>query len=202
MTEASHQMATNPLPPAARKPGSVGKGGDVQIGIMDDAGTMQPSGGLGEIVIKGGNVTGGYENNPAANATAYTDGWFRTGDQGYLDPDGYLFLTGRIKEIINRGGEKISPREIDEVLLEHPAVAQATAFAMPHDRLGEEVAACVVLKEGATAEEKELRDYAAQHLADFKVPRTIVILTDIPKGPTGKIQRIGLAEKLGLTAKA
>jgi acyl-CoA synthetase (AMP-forming)/AMP-acid ligase II len=201
MTEASHQMATNPLPPGARKPGSVGRGADVEVGIMDDDGNLQRAGALGEIVIKGGNVTSGYENNPTANASSYTNGWFRTGDQGYLDDDGYLFLTGRLKEIINRGGEKISPREIDEVLLEHPAVAQATAFAMPHERLGEEVAAAVVLKEGATAEEKELRDYAAQHLADFKVPRTIKILADIPKGPTGKIQRIGLAEKLGLTGK-
>jgi acyl-CoA synthetase (AMP-forming)/AMP-acid ligase II len=202
MTEASHQMAANPLPPAARKPGSVGRGQDVEIGIMDDDGALQPQGGLGEVVIKGGNVTSGYENNPTANASSYTNGWFRTGDQGYLDPDGYLYLTGRLKEIINRGGEKISPREVDEVLLEHPAIAQAVAFGMPHERLGEEVAAAVVLKEGASAEEKELRDYAAQHLADFKVPRTIVILQDIPKGATGKIQRIGLAEKLGLGAKA
>jgi acyl-CoA synthetase (AMP-forming)/AMP-acid ligase II len=165
---------------------------------MDDDGVLQPAGALGEVVIKGGNVTSGYENNPAANASSYTNGWFRTGDQGYQDEDGYLFLTGRLKEIINRGGEKVSPREIDEVLLEHPAIAQAVAFAMAHDRLGEEVAAAVVLNEGASAEEKELRDYCAQHLADFKVPKTIVILTDIPKGATGKIQRIGLAEKLGL----
>jgi acyl-CoA synthetase (AMP-forming)/AMP-acid ligase II len=199
MTEASHQMATNPLPPLARKPGSVGRGADVQIGIMDDEGKLLPPGALGEIVIKGGNVTGGYENNPAANASSFTDGWFRTGDQGYLDDDSYLFLTGRLKEIINRGGEKISPREVDEVLLQHEAVAQAVAFAVPHERLGEEVAAAVVLKDGATAAEKELRDYAAAHLADFKVPRNIIILTDIPKGATGKVQRIGLAEKLGLT---
>jgi acyl-CoA synthetase (AMP-forming)/AMP-acid ligase II len=198
MTEASHQMATNPLPPAVRKPGSVGLGAGVEVAIMDDAGVLQPAGALGEVVIKGGNVTSGYENNPAANASSYTNGWFRTGDQGYQDEDGYLFLTGRLKEIINRGGEKVSPREIDEVLLEHPAIAQAVAFAMAHDRLGEEVAAAVVLNEGASAEEKELRDYCAQHLADFKVPKTIVILTDIPKGATGKIQRIGLAEKLGL----
>ena len=201
MTEASHQMATNPLPPAARKPGSVGKGAGVQVGIMNDRGDLLDQSQFGEIVIKGANVTLGYENNPAANSTSYTRGWFRTGDQGYLDEDGYLFLTGRLKEIINRGGEKVSPREIDEVLLEHPAVDQAVAFAMPHDRLGEEVAAAVVLKEGASADEKELREHCARTLADFKVPRTIVILTDIPKGATGKIQRIGLAEKLGLGAK-
>ena len=198
MTEASHQMATNPLPPKPHKAGSVGFGVGVDIAIMDDDGNLLDAGQTGEIVIKGGNVTAGYENNPTANASAFTNGWFRTGDQGVIDADGYLSLTGRLKEIINRGGEKVSPREIDEVLLEHPAVGQAVAFAMPHDRLGEEVAAAVVLHEGASAEEKELRDYCAQHLADFKVPRTIVILQDIPKGATGKVQRIGLAEKLGL----
>ena len=201
MTEASHQMATNPLPPAVHKAGSVGKGVGVEVSIMDEDGNLVPRGTTGEVVIKGGNVTLGYENNPAANASSFTNGWFRTGDQGYQDEDGYLYLTGRLKEIINRGGEKISPREIDEILLEYPSIAQATAFAMPHERLGEEVAAAVVLKEGASAEEKELRDYCATRLADFKVPRTILILQDIPKGPTGKIQRVGLAEKLGLGTK-
>jgi acyl-CoA synthetase (AMP-forming)/AMP-acid ligase II len=198
MTEASHQMAANPLPPAARKPGSVGLGAGVEVGIMDDEGELLPSPRPGEIVIKGGNVTAGYENNPAANSSSFTNGWFRTGDQGYLDPEGYLFLTGRLKEIINRGGEKVSPREVDEVLLEHPAVAQAVAFAVPHDRLGEEVAAAVVLNEGASADERELKEHCARSLADFKMPKSIVILQDIPKGPTGKVQRIGLAEKLGL----
>jgi acyl-CoA synthetase (AMP-forming)/AMP-acid ligase II len=198
MTEASHQMATNPLPPAPRKPGSVGLGAGVQVSIMDEEGNLMPSPQIGEIVIKGGNVTGGYENNPTANASSFTNGWFRTGDQGYQDGEGYLFLTGRLKEIINRGGEKVSPREVDEVLLQHPAVAQAVAFGVPHDRLGEEVAAAVVLNEGASADERELREFASKQLADFKLPKTIVILTDIPKGATGKVQRIGLAEKLGL----
>ena len=203
MTEASHQMAANPLPPAPRKPGSVGRGAGVEVAVMDDEGNMMSPGAIGEVVIKGGNVTGGYENNPSANESSFVDGWFRTGDQGYQDEDGYLFLTGRLKEIINRGGEKVSPREVDEVLLQHPAVAQAVAFGMPHDRLGEEVAAAVVLNEGASADEKELREHAARHLADFKLPKTILILEDIPKGATGKVQRIGLAEKLGLTgAKA
>jgi acyl-CoA synthetase (AMP-forming)/AMP-acid ligase II len=198
MTEASHQMSTNPLPPGQRKPGGVGVGAGVEVSIMDDAGNLLEHGKTGEVVIKGGNVTAGYENNPEANASSFTDGWFRTGDQGYQDDDGYLFLTGRIKEIINRGGEKVSPREVDEVLLQHPAVAQAVAFAVPHERLGEEVAAAVVLADGASADEKELREHAAKQLADFKTPKHIVILEDIPKGATGKIQRIGLAEKLGL----
>ncbi len=165
---------------------------------MNDDGDLLDEGQTGEVVIQGGNVTAGYENNPSANESSFTHGWFRTGDQGYLDHDGYLYLTGRIKEIINRGGEKVSPREVDEVLLEHPAVAQAVAFAVPHDRLGEEVAAAVVLHEGASADEKELKEHASKHLADFKTPKTIVILQDIPKGATGKVQRIGLAEKLGL----
>jgi acyl-CoA synthetase (AMP-forming)/AMP-acid ligase II len=203
MTEASHQMATNPLPPRDRKPGAVGLGAGVDVAIMDDAGMLLDATRIGEVVIKGGNVTAGYENNPSANETSFTHGWFRTGDQGYLDDEGYLYLTGRLKEIINRGGEKVSPREVDEVLLQHPAVAQAVAFGMPHDRLGEEVAAAVVLAEGATADERELRDHASRLLADFKVPKTIIILADIPKGATGKVQRIGLAEKLGLApAKA
>jgi acyl-CoA synthetase (AMP-forming)/AMP-acid ligase II len=198
MTEASHQMACNPLPPGERKPGSVGRGTGIELAIMDEAGALQPSGTVGEVVIQGGNVTAGYENNAEANAGAFTGDWFRTGDQGYLDSDGYLFLTGRLKEIINRGGEKVSPREVDEVLLKHPAVAQAVAFALPHDRLGEEVAAAIVLAEGAEVTERELRDYAGEHLAPFKVPRKWVFVDEVPKGPTGKLQRIGLHEQLGL----
>ena len=150
-------------------------------------------------MIKGGNVTAGYENNPTANASSFTNGWFRTGDQGYQDEDGYLFLTGRLKEIINRGGEKVSPREVDEVLLQHPAVAQAVAFAMPHDRLGEEVAAAVVLDEGASADERELREFALEAAwPTSRCRRPSSSSQDIPKGATGKVQRIGLAEKLGL----
>ena len=198
MTEAAHQMAANPLPPRVRKPGSVGPAAGPEVAIMDDAGGLLGEGETGEVVIRGANVTAGYDRNPEANAKAFTDGWFRTGDQGFLDHDGYLTITGRLKEIINRGGEKISPREIDEVLLDHPAVAQAVTFAMPHDKLGEEVAAAIVLREGATATEKEIRDMAAARLADFKVPRKVLFLQEIPKGPTGKLQRIGLAEKLGL----
>jgi acyl-CoA synthetase (AMP-forming)/AMP-acid ligase II len=200
MTEASHQMASNPLPPRPRKAGSVGVAAGPEIAIMDEAGHWLPPGETGEIVIRGGNVTLGYDNNPEANEAAFTNGWFRTGDQGYLDADGYLFITGRLKELINRGGEKISPREVDEVLLDHPAIAQALTFAMPHPILGEDVAAAVVLRENASATEREIRRFAATRLADFKVPRRVIILDEIPKGPTGKPQRLGLAEKLGLTA--
>ncbi|HEX3348923.1 MAG TPA: acyl--CoA ligase [Acetobacteraceae bacterium] len=200
MTEASHQMASNPLPPAPRFPGSVGIAAGPEIGIMDEHGNLLPPGALGEVVIRGRNVTTGYENNPDANARAFTNGWFRTGDQGTLDPQGYLRLTGRLKEIINRGGEKVSPLEVDTVLMDHPAVAQVVTFGMPHGSLGEEVAAAVVLRDGEMLEERALRDFCAKRLAQFKVPRKIVFLDEIPKGATGKLQRIGLAEKLGLGA--
>lgn len=200
MTEASHQMASNPLPPRERKPGSVGLAAGPEIAIMDEAGHLLSTGEIGEVVIKGNNVTQGYKNNPKTNAEACTNGWFRTGDLGYLDRDEYLFLKGRIKEIINRAGEKISPREVDEVLLEHPAVAQAVTFAAPHTLLGEDVAAAVVLKEGINASELEIKEFAAKKLADFKVPRVVLFLDEIPKGPTGKLQRIGLAKTLELTA--
>jgi acyl-CoA synthetase (AMP-forming)/AMP-acid ligase II len=198
MTEAAHQMASNPLPPRARKPGTVGLAAGPQIAIMADDGALLAPGVQGEIVIRGPNVTAGYENNPKANAEAFTHGWFRTGDLGTLDHEGYLAITGRKKEIINRGGEKISPREVDEVLLDHPAVAQAVTFAVPHARLGEDVAAAVVLKPEAQADDKALRAFTAQRLADFKVPRQVLILAELPKGATGKVQRIGLAQKLGL----
>jgi acyl-CoA synthetase (AMP-forming)/AMP-acid ligase II len=198
MTEAAHQMAATPLPPAARKPGAVGIAAGPEVAIMNDAGELLPQGEIGEVVIQGPNVTKGYENNDEANATAFTNGWFRTGDQGALDEEGYLRLTGRLKEIINRGGEKISPLEVDEVIMDHPAVAQCVTFAMPHKSLGEDVAAAVVLKEGQTADEAEIRKFVQSRIADFKAPRKVIVLDEIPKGATGKLQRIGLAEKLGL----
>jgi oxalate---CoA ligase len=199
MTEASHQMASNPLPPGKRYPGSVGRAAGPEIAIMNEDGLILPAGDLGEVVIRGRDVTFGYENNPEANAKAFTNGWFRTGDQGFLDEEGYLRLTGRLKELINRGGEKVSPIEVDVVLMDHPAVAQCLTFALPHPMLGEEVAAAIVLRENAQADEHELRDFVAARVAHFKVPRKIVFLEEIPKGATGKLQRIGLAEKLGLT---
>jgi len=199
MTEAAHQMASNPLPPAQRKPGTVGVPAGPEVCVIDTDGNPQPAGVPGELAIRGLNVMRGYENNPKANAEAFVKGWFRTGDQGVMDADGYFSITGRLKEIINRGGEKISPREVDEVLLDHPSVQQCVTFAVPHDMLGEDVAAAVVLREGAAIAEKDLRAFAQERLADFKVPRRIVILDEIPKGATGKVQRIGLAQKLGLT---
>ena len=198
MTEASHQMCANPLPPRARYPGSVGVAAGPEVAVMDADGAILPAGSLGEIVIRGANVTAGYENNPKANAENFTGGWFRTGDQGIIDTEGYLRLTGRLKELIIRGGENISPLEVDAILMDHPAVAQCLAFAVPHEKLGEEVGAAIVLREGASATEHELRDFAATRLAAYKVPRRIVFLEEIPKGATGKLQRIGLAQKLGL----
>ena len=198
MTEAAHQMACNPLPPAQRKPGTVGIAAGPEVAIMDMDGHLLKAGDTGEIVIRGPNVTPGYENNDKANAEAFTHGWFRTGDQGMMDSEGYISITGRLKEIINRGGEKISPREIDEILMDHPAVGQVVCFGIPHDKLGEEVGAAVVVREGMVATEKELREYVATRVADFKVPRKILLLEEIPKGATGKLQRIGMAQKLGL----
>jgi acyl-CoA synthetase (AMP-forming)/AMP-acid ligase II len=197
MTEATHQMASNPLN-GVRKPGSVGLAAGPEVAIMDEKGRLLDRGEIGEIVIRGENVTGGYENNSKANGEAFVDSWFRTGDQGVIDADGYITLTGRLKEIINRGGEKISPREVDEALMDHPAVLQAVAFAVPHAMLGEDVGAAVVLREGLTATEPELHAFLSERLAAFKTPRKILFLAEIPKGATGKLQRIGLAQKLGL----
>jgi acyl-CoA synthetase (AMP-forming)/AMP-acid ligase II len=176
-----------------RKPGSVGPGTGVRIGIMDDAGRLLATGERGEVVIQGPNVVSGYENNPEANAKSFTNGWFRTGDQGFLDEDGYLSLTGRLKELINRGGEKIGPREIDEVLLSHPAVAEAVCFGIPHPAWGEEVAAAVVLKDATN--EAEILAFCKERLAEFKRPKRIYITKAIPRTATGKIQR-------GVVAKA
>src|SRR6185437_2594950 len=186
MTEAAHQMASNPLPPLPCKPGSVGRGTNVRISIMNASGRHCAPGERGEVVIQGPNVIDGYENNPEANAASFTNGWFRTGDQGVLDAEGYLTLTGRIKELINRGGEKIAPREIDEVLLAHPAVAEAVAFGVAHPSWGEEVAAAVVLKEPQP--ESAILAFCKERLADFKCPKKVYIVETIPRTATGKIQ--------------
>ena len=201
MTEASHQMTSNPLPPAVRKPASVGYGFGVEIGIMDGEGNLLEQSQLGEVVVKGANVFDGYENNPEANAKAFTNGWFHTGDQGMIDAaDGYLSLTGRLKELINRGGEKISPLEVDNVLLRHSAVAEVLTFAVPHRNLGEDIHAALVLKDKAVSE-KELRTHCALLLAEFKVPRQFHILDELPRGATGKLQRLNMAKLLNITGE-
>ena len=187
MTEAAHQMSSNPLPPGARKAGSVGEGTGVEIRIVDDMGQDVQPGAVGEIVIRGANVIDGYENNPEANATGFFDDWFRTGDQGKMDDQGYLSLVGRLKELINRGGEKISPREVDDVLLAHPEISEAVAFGVRDDRWGEEVEAAVVLD--GVIDEAGVIAYCRERLADFKTPKKIHIVDSIPKTATGKIQR-------------
>jgi acyl-CoA synthetase (AMP-forming)/AMP-acid ligase II len=201
MTEATHQMTSNPLTAGEQIPGSVGIAAGPLVRIAHETETHLVAG-TGEVVISGPNVTLGYESNPQANEQNFFDAdgarWFRTGDQGAIDDAGYLRLTGRLKEIINRGGEKISPLEVDGILLDHPSVVQVVTFAVAHAKLGEDVAAAVVLAEGHTATQQDIRAFAAERLADFKVPGQVIILDEIPKGATGKMQRIGLAEKLGL----
>lgn len=201
MTEAASHIACNPLPPRKRKGGSAGLAAGPEVAIMDAAGNLLPRAATGEIVIRGANVIAAYENNAEADAETFTNGWFRTGDVGYVDADGFIFITGRVRELINRGGQKVAPREIDEVLLEHPAVAEAVAFALPDARQGQVVAAAVVLRPGHTATGKELIAFAAARLTDYKVPVRVEVVDELPKGPTGKLLRIGLAERLDLAAQ-
>ena len=198
MTEAAHQMTSNPLGDGKQKAGFVGIATSPEVCIMDQEGNRLTGDAEGEVCIRGDNVTPGYENNPAANESSFTSGWFRTGDQGFFDGDGYLKITGRLKEIINRGGEKVSPLEVDNVLMEHPAVQQVVTFAVADRMLGEEIGAAVVLAHGGELDAAGLRAYAETHLAKFKIPKHIVFLDEIPKGATGKLQRIGLAQKLSL----
>ncbi len=205
MTEAAHQMTSNPLPPHKRKSGSVGLAAGPEVALLckgkiinNDKENINIT---GQIIIKGENVTNGYINNLKANAESFVNGWFLTGDEGTFDKDGHLKITGRLKEIINRGGEKISPKEIDEILLEHKSVQQAVAFSVPHEKLGEDLFAAVVLKDNEMIKEDDLKAYCKNRLTKFKIPRKILIIDEIPKGATGKLQRIGLAEKLGVKIK-
>jgi acyl-CoA synthetase (AMP-forming)/AMP-acid ligase II len=195
---AASPVACNPLPPRPRKVGSIGVPVELDVAIMDEGGALLPGGQIGQIVVRGASLTSGYDGDPIATRDAFAGGWFKTGDQGYFDDDGYLFLVGRSKEIINRGGEKVAPGEVDKVLLEHSSVEEAATFAVPHPTLGEEVAAAIVLRPDAAATPKDIRQFAMGRLAAFKVPRQVLIVAEIPKGPTGKVQRIGLAAKLGL----
>jgi acyl-CoA synthetase (AMP-forming)/AMP-acid ligase II len=196
MTEASHQMTSNPLPPRHRKAGSVGVGTGLRISIMDKEGNHLGVNQRGEVAIQGANVFRGYENNPEANARAFVNGWFRTGDEGFLDADCYLHLTGRIKDIIIRGGENIAPHEIDEILLKHPAVAAAVTFGCAHPTLGEEVAAAVVLHEPNGATESVLIKHCRDCLAEYKCPSKIYLVESIPTTATGKIRRRAVAAAL------
>jgi acyl-CoA synthetase (AMP-forming)/AMP-acid ligase II len=203
MTEtASAPIACNPLPPRKSKPGSVGIPVGLDVAILNDRGDLLPAGQTGHVTVRGASVMPGYDGDAAATAAAFAGDWFKTGDQGFFDDDGFLYLSGRTREMINRGGENIAPREVDEALLEHPAVAEAVTFAVPHATLGEDVAAAVVLRPNADATAKDIRQFAAGRLADFKVPRQVLIVEQLPKGSTGKVQRIGLAEKLGLGTDA
>jgi acyl-CoA synthetase (AMP-forming)/AMP-acid ligase II len=201
MTEtAASPVACNPLPPRQRKAGSIGLPVDLEIAIMDEGEAFLPHGRTGEIVVRGASVMHGYDADPIATRAAFAGDWFKTGDLGFFDDDGYLFLVGRKREIINRGGEKIAPWEVDEVLREHPAVAEAATFAVPHPTLGEDVAAAVVMRPHARATTTDIRQFVTGRVADFKIPRQVLIVSELPKSPTGKMQRVGLAAKLGLAS--
>lgn len=191
MTEAAHQMTSNPLPKyGERKLGSVGVAqGGVTVAILDEENKEVGTGVVAEVCIRGENVTPGYQNNPPANETAFAGGWFHTGDQGMMDAYGYLTLTGRIKELVNRGGEKISPLEVDAVLLAHEAVEQAVSFAVPDEKYGEEVNAAVIFKEGVNIGVEDLERFALNRLAKFKAPKRYFVCSDLPRTATGKIQR-------------
>ena len=203
MTEAAPQIASNRLPPFKRKPGSVGTPAGPDVAIMDESGGILPAGRTGEVVIRGPNVIDGYDSDSIADEETFSGGWLRTGDLGYLDVDGYLFITGRLKEIVNRGGEKISPALVEQVLLEHPAIAQAVVFGVPHAVLGETLAAAVVLEPAQTLAHpaRQIGDFAAERLARFEVPQQIVVVDQIPLGPAGKLARKDLARALGLSER-
>jgi len=198
MTEATHQMTSNPLPPKIQKPGFVGIPAGPDVCIMDDNDKILNQGEVGEVCIKGNNVTLGYDKNPEANKKSFSNGWFRTGDQGYFDQDGYLKISGRLKEIINKGGEKISPLEVDNILMDHPLIEQAVCFGYEDKMLGEEIAAAIIVKEGQNFSEIDVKNYVEEKLVKFKIPKKIFFVNEIPKGATGKLQRNILAKNFGL----
>ena len=200
MTEATHQMTSNPLPPKQQKAGFVGLPAGPEVCIMNENGDVLKQGDEGEVCIKGENVTVGYDNNEEANKTSFTNGWFRTGDQGYFDNEGYLKISGRLKEIINKGGEKISPLEVDNVLMDHPLIDQAVCFGYEDKMLGENIASAIIIKNGEICSENDVLEYAKEKLAKFKIPKKIFFVEEIPKGATGKLQRNVLAKKFGLSS--
>jgi acyl-CoA synthetase (AMP-forming)/AMP-acid ligase II len=194
MTETCHQLSSNPLPVnGTNKTSSVGLATGVEIRIVDESGRDVPSGGVGEIWVRGGTVTSGYLNNPDANAASFVDGWYRSGDLGSKDEDGYIFLGGRLKEMINRGGEKISPHDVDAVLLSHPNVLEAASFGEADKIYGESVEAAVILRPGMQATESELQDYCRTRLSAFEVPQRIHIVANFPRTAKGSTDRNALA---------
>nr|AFV52199.1 acyl-ACP synthetase [Streptoalloteichus sp. ATCC 53650] len=194
MTEGASLVTSNPLPPGVRKRGSVGLPVGEPVRVLDAAGHDVPTGTEGEIAIRGANVTRGYHGDPAATAAARVGDWLRTGDFGRLDEDGYLHLVGRVKEIVNRGGSKVAPAEVDAVLADHPDLAQAAAFALPHATLGEDVAVAVVPRPGVEVDEERVRAHVAARLAPHKVPSRVFVVDDLPRNATGKVRRLRLAE--------
>lgn len=195
MTEATHLMTSNPLPEdGPHKAGSVGKPVGQEMVILDENGVEQEVGKSGEVCLRGPNVTKGYKGNPEANKAAFQFGWFHTGDLGFFDSDGYLQLVGRIKELINRGGEKISPIEVDAVLLSHPDIAEAVCFGVPDEKYGEEINCAIIPREGSNVDEAEVLRFCKKNLTAFKVPKKVFITDSVPKTATGKIQRRFVAE--------
>lgn len=195
LTETVAPSFSNPLDPARRKLGSVGRASGCQARVIDTALQPVPDGQTGEIAIRGPNVMAGYYKNPEASAATFTpDGWLRTGDLGHRDADGFFFVTGRIKELIIKGGENIAPREIDEALLKHPAVLEAAAVGVPDKHYGQEILACIVLREGAVPDEADLRAFCEQHLGRYKTPKAFRFMKELPRGPSGKVQRLKLLD--------
>jgi long-chain acyl-CoA synthetase len=198
LTETAAPCFTNPLDPARRKIGSPGQAFGNEAKVVDDQGETQPPGQTGEIMVRGPNVMNGYYKNPMETAKSLTsDGWLHTGDLGHLDEDGFVFVTGRLKELIIKGGENIAPREIDEALLKHPALLEAAAVGIPDDNYGQEIMACVVLKPDQTCTEEELRKYCEGALGNYKTPRQFHFVQELPKGPSGKVQRLKLLDLVG-----
>ena len=201
LTETVAPAFSNPYEPEKRKVGSVGRPSGCEARIVDDRGMEVPDGTAGEIAIRGPQVTPGYYKNEAATAGAFfPHGWFRSGDVGVRDADGYFYVTGRIKELIIKGGENIAPREIDEVLLRHPAVLDAAAVGVPDKHYGQEIMACVIVREGRTCTEEELKAFCGEHLGRFRTPKVIRFVADLPRGPSGKVQRLKLVELMPATA--
>jgi len=195
LTETVAPCFSNPIEPALRKVGSVGRASGCEAGVVDAAGQPLPDGTVGEIVMRGPQVMAGYYKNPEASAAAFfSGGWLRSGDLGYRDSDGFYFVTGRIKELIIKGGENIAPREIDEVLLRHPAVLDAAAVGIPDRHYGQEIMACVIVRQGRQCTKDELRDFCERELGRFKAPKVIRFVDELPRGPSGKVQRLKLAE--------